>query len=449
MRMKALFLNPRHPFPVEESYNRGLTFSNGFEIPLDCAYGASILRERGWQVKILDANFFQLDDAQILSEINDFKPDIVFLSPNTSTRWQCPSFTIDWIKPIVAAIKERIQPVPVIAVYGAHATVSWEWVLNEVPETDLVFSGELEAILLAWGKTIQKKIETKQYGEFSTEMPFSEPLKNLDALPFPAYDLLPMQEYKKKINAFSVLASRGCPFDCVYCFRFVFGGRTGKLYRQRSVKNVLDEVELLIKKYDAEKIAFVDWEFCLNKEWVKQFCREIEKRKLAFAWTINTRFPDIDDFELLTAMKEAGLCEVKLGLESGSKTILKNIKKGIDLDRVPAIKKMLDELNIKAFYYGIILSPGETWNTLKESVEFEVKHSIGKGGGKICVPYPNTALHTQAEKQYDREIGWKDLPKVSGTIGTDLLQKQSVESIYRRLYLYYLWCKVKKLIGWI
>lgn len=425
---RATFIVPQRPYPIEEQYNRGLTFTNGYEFPLIPAICANIIKNKA-QSQIIDANVFRYTDEQIMEQIKQHNPDFVFISPNDFTRWQCPSFTIKWIIPIIKKIKEWNKTTKIV-VYGAHATATPEWVKEKIPEADIIVKGELEAIIF---DIVDNKQFPEDYWAFA----------GINTLPLPAYELLPMEEYKKKIKFFPVLSTRGCPFNCQFCFKFTFGGPTGKIYRERTVWNVIPELKAL-KKLGINHVAFTDWEFCLNRDRVIELCKEI--KDLNIQWTINTRFTDLD-YELLKTMKEAGLVEVKLGFESGSKTIIKNIKKDIDLDKVPQIKKWLDELGIKAFYYGIILSPGETLETLKESVKYSVKHGIGKGGGKICVPFPGTELHKVAEKQYGKKITWDDLPKVAGTIGTDLLKTHSVEDIYRRIYLQYLVEKINKKVN--
>jgi radical SAM superfamily enzyme YgiQ (UPF0313 family) len=204
----------------------------------------------------------------------------------------------------------------------------------------------------------------------------------------------------------------------------------------RSPKNVVDEIEILVNKYGFRHLYFQDLEFTVNNQRVIEICDEIIARGLKFKWRCSGRFTDFRQKGLLAKMHEAGMYAINLGLESGSKTIIENCNKKLELDIVPLVAKWCKELGIVLDTYLICGLPGETRETLRESIAFMAKHDLGMGGGSLAIPYPGTALYLQA-KQEGFDVSWENIGKIAGKVGTKLLDEMDEEQLYRFITITY------------
>src|SRR5262249_6972104 len=154
-------------------------------------------------------------------------------------------------------------------------------------------------------------------------------IRNVDDLPLPAWDGFPMEEYLSTRNgngvyrgrAMGILATRGCPYKCTFCSN---PSMYGNLWMPRSPAKVLDEIELYIKKYNAQNIDFYDLTFVLRKSWILEFCREIERRGLVFTWQLPTGTrSEVIDREVSEALYRTGCRNITYAPESGSPETLK------------------------------------------------------------------------------------------------------------------------------
>ena len=137
--------------------------------------------------------------------------------------------------------------------------------------------------------------------------------KDLDAVPFPAWDMLPIEDYfsRNGERLFYVFASRGCPFNCVFCQKKL----TGRGFRTRSVDNIVDELEAIVTKYDPGNILFIDELFTCQRKRVFAICEEIRRRGLKLNWACETRVDKID-YSMMMAMRRAGMRRMYFGVES-------------------------------------------------------------------------------------------------------------------------------------
>lgn len=198
-------------------------------------------------------------------------------------------------------------------------------------------------------------------------------------------------EAKKDVRAISMVASRGCPFDCTFCFRD-FGRETFR----RSVENIVLEIKELRNRYDVSYISFVDELFNSTDRYVNDFCDRLIDENIAIQWDCRGRV-DLVNEGLLKKMKRAGCAYMGYGVESANDTILKNMRKRIT---IPAVKKAIElsrKNNIKiscCFMIGMI---GETEGTFQESVDFIKENNLHKSYGFFyTTPFPGTELFGKA-----------------------------------------------------
>ena len=220
---------------------------------------------------------------------------------------------------------------------------------------------------------------------------------DLDALPFPARDLLPNAAYishgrrRYGYAVTTVMASRGCPFACEFCSNVVFGDS----YRERSPAGVLDEIEqALALGYD--RIAFADDVFTLRGERVVALCDEIERRGLRFAWECLARVDGIDG-ATAARMRRAGCRTVFFGIESGSDEVLRLMRKGITAARAREAVWAAHDAGLEVGAFFILCYPGETDDTVLETLRFAASLPLDYLGLSMPYPLPGTRLRTRLE----------------------------------------------------
>ncbi len=410
--MKIFLLNPN--FNLEKKSVMNVRFRQ----PLDLAYVTSILRNDGGVVRLLDANVLDLSNKDVLRNIDDYRPEILIVSTSPVDRWECPHTHLENIFDLIdkAPAKYKI-------IVGSHGTTQPEWVLKQ-RSVDFVVRGEPEMIIrelvtaLGESKDLYqiKGISWRTGGSIIHNLP-AERIIDLDSLPMPAYDLLPMEKYSSSDfeKPFSImLTSRGCPYNCTFCLKAMMPGK----FVARSPENVLNEIKLLINKFKVKSIYFQDWEFLIDLKRVENICQLIIDNNFKFKWGCNARASDIaNNPALIRLMQEAGCIKINMGLESGSDEILSNIKKQLTKNDLSDAIKVLRENDIEPGFYMLLNCPGENSETLKETANFIVDEKIRVKSVNPVVPYPGTALYDEL-KQKDGEVAWDKVEIYAGQVRT-------------------------------
>jgi radical SAM superfamily enzyme YgiQ (UPF0313 family) len=238
-------------------------------------------------------------------------------------------------------------------------------------------------------------------------------IDDLDSLPFPARHLLPMHVYRPQPNdqgplpKLSMIASRGCPYGCIFCDKSVFGGK----YRSFTPRYIVAEMEHLIGRYGARDIAFLDSTFTASVERVEGIISEMKKRDVRVNWTCTIR-ADIVTRELLREMRDAGCWRVRLGIESGNDGILKFIRKGITKEEVRNAARWAHQLGLQPKGFFMIGHLTDTKETIKETMGFARSLPLKDITLQINTPMANTpqykmhkdygdmTLHDYSESSY-------------------------------------------------
>ncbi|MBI2907379.1 MAG: B12-binding domain-containing radical SAM protein [Chloroflexi bacterium] len=222
---------------------------------------------------------------------------------------------------------------------------------------------------------------------------------DLDAIAFPARDLLPNSLYidysKRKYGQAltTVMTTRGCPFSCEFCSNAVFG--VG--HRERSAGNVVDEVEqALALGYD--RIHFADDVFTLDTRRVLGICDDIKRRGLDFHWECLGRVDSVNS-EVLAAMKAAGCDRIFFGIESGDDSVLKLMRKNITVAAARGAVEAAHAVGLKTGAFFILCYPGETDRTVLTSIKFAVSLPLDYLSFTVPYPLPGTALHERVKSK--------------------------------------------------
>jgi len=371
---------------------------------LGIMYLAAVLRHEGYPVEILDAHVHDLYGAEFQKAVQDAKPHIIGF---TST-------TVGWPNVVEAArLAKEAVPEALIVVGGPQLqiypreSVTFPWI-------DLAVTGDGEETFLELvqrydgGQSLDDILGTcvKVDGEVRLNPP-RQWSRKLDDLPFPAVDLTPWDRYHAltiEKPFFNMITTRGCPYKCSYCSQ-VYAGDT---IRYRSPENVLEEMEIYVKKYGAREIIMFDETFTVKKSRVMKICEGIVERKLKFGFDVRTRVDCLDE-DMMSALKEAGCKRIHFGIESGSPRILKAMNKGITVEKIRETVSKAKKAGFSTRGFFMIGYLDEDMSTYEETVRFSQTLPLDWASYSITTPLPHTGLYREAMKRgYIDGDYWKD-----------------------------------------
>jgi radical SAM superfamily enzyme YgiQ (UPF0313 family) len=247
----------------------------------------------------------------------------------------------------------------------------------------------------------------------------SRPLiQDLDIVPFPAKDLLPIHKYflppTKRIRserATNMVTSRGCPYNCRFCMAQTMWTRKT---RMRSVQNVLEEIKINVEQYRLDEFSLHDEVFTLKRDRVESICKGIVAAGWDITWVCMARVESID-LELLKLMKQAGCGKIGFGFESGSARMLKLMNKNANLEDAANAAALCKKAGIEVVGNFILGYPGEDIQSIKETIALAKKVDCDTAAFFIAIPYPGTELWFEAiEKGYLKDpIDWREFAPVS------------------------------------
>jgi radical SAM superfamily enzyme YgiQ (UPF0313 family) len=410
--MKVLLINP----PTFQEEKPSIP-------PLGLAYIAGVLRKSLFEVDVIDFDLERDKFENFERIIDKIAPDILGIGALT--------LQVENAYTIARIVKEKFSETLII-IGGPHPSSLPERTLKEANgNIDIVVIGEGEYTFLEIVKRrnledIQGIIYQKNGTIFKNDL--RPPISDLDELPMPARDLLPLTKYKgwgplKKQPTTHLITSRGCPFDCIFCSeKSVFGNR----YRKRSPKRIVDEIEYLIKTYGMNELAFYDDLFTLNKKHVLNICKEIQARKIQIEWKTLSRVNTID-YEMLQAMKSAGCWLISYGFESGSQKILDNIRKKQTIEQGLKAAELTKKAGIKFFGFFMLGNIGETEKTVCQTIQLAQKIRPDYFQFTIVRPDPGSFLYNLYQAEIEKaEISWREyyaFPKKTNkmpVVGTEI-----------------------------
>jgi anaerobic magnesium-protoporphyrin IX monomethyl ester cyclase len=361
--------------------------------PLGVASVAASLQEAGHSVRVLDCTFLRRDEAARLALAA--KTDVVGIYCMTTMEDDCLWFAKQLRGRCSLLVAGGPLPTCDPDAFLEHFDVV---VRGEGEQTmrELLAAREAGADLGAVpGAAVRRGAGARARGEdggaalCAPPRPFAG---DLDALPFPARRLLPNARYiafGRRSYGYSittVMSTRGCPFHCEFCSNVVFG----ESYRERSPVNVVDEIEEALA-LGYERISFADDVFTLNGRRVLEICAEIRRRRLRFAWECLGR---VDTFDPPTAraMKDAGCFRIFFGIESGNDAILRLMKKQITTAQARSAVEAAHRVGLEVGAFFILCYPGETDDTVLETLRFAGSLPLDYAGLTMPYPLPGTAL---------------------------------------------------------
>jgi radical SAM superfamily enzyme YgiQ (UPF0313 family) len=368
--------------------------------PLGVGYIAAGLQKAGHDVHLVDCTF--LDKKEALRKALAVKAEVVGIYCMVTLVDECFWFA-QHLHPhsrllVVGGPLPTCDPEPFLEYFDVVVRGEGEQTMQEL----LSAYEEKSELADVAGIVYRKKNDQliKDQVIYTTGREFA---RELDRVPFPARELLPNDSYirygRKKYgySITTVMSTRGCPFRCEFCSNVVFGGS----YRERSPQNVVDEIdEVLALGYD--RISFADDVFTMKKERVIGVCREIKRRGLDFTWECLGRV-DALDYPTALEMKEAGCTRIFFGIESGDDQILKLMNKKITTEEAGQAVDAAHRAGLQVGAFFIICYPGDTDDTVLETLHFATSLPLDYLGLSMPYPLPGTDLYKRTKDRIIRE----------------------------------------------
>ena len=319
----------------------------------------------------------------LISKIRDYSPEIIGIS--------LMSMQYKRNYDLIRYVKNNFKNVPVIA-GGPHISTFRETALIECSDIDFGVTGDGEESLLKL--CLGDEIETIPgliYRNADRNVHYNKGsnfVNWLDKIPFPRYEKFEIDKYD---SVMPLVTSRGCPYNCIFCSIKTVAGRK---FRPRSVRNILDEIEYWVNR-NKRVFTIRDDNFSFSKERVYEFCAGIKNRKLKnLTFRLNNGIrADKCDKELLKRMKDVGFSEIAFGVEAASNDILKEIKKGEDIEVIEKAIKNACDLDYYVNLFFMIGFPREKWKDIEKKAELAMKYPISDVAFYNIVPFPGTELY--------------------------------------------------------
>lgn len=354
--------------------------------PIDLLYIAAVLEQAGVECQVRDYPMIKGDWGSLEQDLRNFHPDILILSITT------PSIENDLI---AAEIAKKIDPEIITIAKGAHFNYLDKATLSQFPSLDIVTRGEYELTFkdivtqsdLTQVLGITYSVNGKIYR--NPDRPF---LENLDELPFPARHLIDNKMYVRPDTGepqTTLIAHRGCPFQCIFCLSTQVAGTRLRL---RSPENIIKEIQQCISSFGIKNYLFRADTFTLNKNWTMELCQKIKQAKLDIAWSTSTRVDAVDE-QLLKEMKSAGCWLLAFGIETGDNSILELIGKKNSLEEARQAIKLCKKVGIKTSLYFLLGLPWESEKTFNTTVSFAKELNPDFVEFFYVYPFPGTKLY--------------------------------------------------------
>lgn len=381
--------------------------------PLGTLYAAAYIREKGYEVALFDAMLAESEEEWAKS-LDEHKPSYAviyednfnYLSKMCLLRMREAAFTM---------IRMARQRGCVVVLCGADVTDHYDKYLEQ--GADYCILGEGEETLAELLDQLSAGKEPGNIPGIVSRVSYPVPLtpsrrpdiKNLDGLPFPAWDLVDIQKYKKiwyeKHGYFSMnmVTTRGCPYHCNWCAKPIWGQR----YNSRSPENVAAEMKWLKDNFAPDHIWFADDIFGLKPNWVERFADLLMENDAVISFKCLKR-ADLVTEETAAALAKAGCKIVWVGAESGSQRILDAMDKG---DKVEDIYRAAERLHANGIQVGFFLQfgyPGETWDDVQLTLKMARECMPDDIGVSVSYPLPGTKFYERVKLELGEKQNWVD-----------------------------------------
>jgi len=410
------------------------------DFPIGIGLLAAVVRaELGLEVVVCDTTFDPRLEA-VAAFLDRERPDLVGVGMSTLMLGEG----------LAACRLAKDRGLPVF-VGGPHPTTDPAGMI-ERPEIDAVVIGEGELVIVELVEVLLSGARRPVGGAWvrgadGAPLPSHErrPVPDLDALPWPAWDLLEMERYitawgqldsfRPGLRGVNVTASRGCPFTCTFC-QPVLDAMFGRKLRQRSPDSVVAELSELKRRYRIEGFWFTDDTFTTNRKWVLRFCDAMEEADLRLFWGCTTRANLIAP-DLMRRMHAVGLRKIGVGLESAVERIREGVyEKGVSADEVSATVRVAHEMGVQTLLFLMLGAPGEARSEMLQTIELATRLPAAEASFSLFVPIPGTDVHKRmVEEGYALSTDFTDYDYYARQPFEGEVSRRELRMIQRWAYL--------------
>ncbi|HEY2844165.1 MAG TPA: radical SAM protein [Bryobacteraceae bacterium] len=361
--------------------------------PLQTLIAAALLRRDGHEVVFFDSTF----DRDFLAVLDARRPDLLAVCEDNFNFLTKMCLLENRKLAFEMADAARARGIPAI-VNSSDSTNNPQAYL--AAGFDCVITGELEQTLSE---------VCRDPGQPPLGIRAGTPVRDLDELPMPAWDLIDMQAYRsawlQAHGHFSVnlVASRGCPYRCNWCAKPVHGDG----YRQHSPDRVAAELECVQDLFAPDQIWFADDIFGLSAKWTREFADCVERRGVRLPFRMQSRC-DLMIRETVDSLERAGCAEVWMGAESGSQRILDAMEKGIRVGQIAEARRNLSRHGIRACLFLQLGYLGEEWDDIERTIAMVREVQPDDIGVSVSYPLPGTRFHQIVRAQIGQQANWQD-----------------------------------------
>ena len=431
--MKICFVNP--PKNRAELFKdmRHMDSLDTTAPPWGLLHLAAVTRELGHETSLLDSLSLKLSHEETVRRILDFKPDLLGLTAVT--------VTVNSAAKVARMVKE-VDPNIKIVLGGVHLTTLPEETMNSFPEFDVGVVGEGEDTVAELSSLLKPEkdlshvkglIIRKNGGVTRTEA--RPPIQDLDKLPMPAFDLLPSitEIYKPKMlsvyqePSITFLSTRGCPGQCAFCDTKVFGSKC----RAFSAEYVIKMIHLLKDRYGIRDLQMQDDVFLVFPKRAKELCKEL--KRLGITWSCYSRVNLVNP-DILKILRESGCWQIEYGIETGSKRILKQMRKGTTLEQTEKALRMTKDAGMSTMGTIILGYPTEDRQSLEETIAFVKKIDLDLVFHTFLTPFPGSAVYQTADKYGKFNKDWDQMSCPTINFIPDGFTKEELIEYSKRFY---------------
>ena len=409
--------------------------------PLGTLQAAAIMRQEEYEVGFFDTMFADGPDA-ILSSLEQ-RPEY-FVLYDDGFNYLTKMCLTNMREAAFAMIKMAKERGCKVIVASSDSTDRYEMYLQE--GADFVLLGEAEITLLELVNALEKEQTdflgipglAYQHNNAVIKTMRREVMKDLDALPFPAWDLLSIEPYRnmwmKHAGYFSLNMSttRGCPFKCNWCAKPIYGNR----YNSRSPQHVVEELKLLKQKFNFEHIWFCDDIFGLKPGWIAAFADLVEKEQLSFRFKIQGRVDLMLQEDNIRNLARAGCENVWMGAESGSQRILDAMDKGTTVAQIYEATRLLKKHGVNPSFFIQFGYPGETKEDIRNTIRMITTLLPHEIGISVSYPLPGTVFFENVKRELKEKTNWTDSDELA-MMFRNTYQPAFYKELHRYVHLVY------------
>ncbi|OGC08477.1 hypothetical protein A2230_08145 [candidate division WOR-1 bacterium RIFOXYA2_FULL_36_21] len=406
------------------------------DIPIGLCYIASVLKNAGHEVAILDGQITPCIEEKMISLIKTEVYEAVGFSAVAQT-------ALGTIR--LSELVKKHNPDILTIIGGVHPTVTGKEVLIQMPSIDIAVVGEGEITILELIDCFKNKRDFKSIdgiiyrrGDDLIQTKPRALVQNLDEIPFPEYSLIDIEKYTPPPGLFfkkpiaGLITARGCLFNCNFCAdRVIWQGKC----RLRSAQSIVNEITLLVEKYGVKEIKFFDSTFTINRKRTQDICNLLIEKDLNIVWRCSSRVDTIDP-EMLKLMKKSGCESISFGIESGDEEILRKMNKQITVEAVKKAVKWANDAGMEVKGFFLLNYPGDTVESTEKTIKLSRELDLDFAGFNLIFPSPGTHVRRQIEDHY--EINQKAWDNLNTPIGNEVYfyQKQLppgyIMSVYKK-----------------